>query len=83
MITKNCEPNNVVGRNEVSLLRRKSVLDMTGLSRSGLYARIKEGKFPAPVNIGAKSVAWVSTEVQQWIKEKIEARGVKYSDRNI
>lgn len=56
-----------------TLLRLPEVCRRTGLSRSTLYARIQEGTFPAPVNIGARSVAWPSHAVDMWIRERIEA----------
>jgi prophage regulatory protein len=70
----NSIPGNVVEKEAICLLRRKAVLDMTGLSRSGLYARIKEHTFPAPVKIGSKSVAWINTEVTHWISARIADR---------
>jgi prophage regulatory protein len=44
----------------------------TGLSRSSIYSRISEGKFPKPVNLGGRSVGWLEAEVQIWLQEQIE-----------
>ncbi len=55
------------------LIRLPEVLRMTGLSRTGVYDRIREGKFPAPVSLGASAVAWVEIEVKAWIQARIEA----------
>jgi len=55
------------------LLRRPAVEALTGLSRSGIYDRIREGKFPAPVSLGGSAVAWVESEVSAWIQARIEA----------
>jgi len=52
------------------LLRRHDVQGMTGLSRSGLYAAIKQGTFPAPVKIGLRAVAWRSSDISKWIADK-------------
>ena len=52
------------------LLRRHDVQGMTGLSRSGLYAAIKQGTFPAPVKIGLRAVAWRSSDISKWIAVK-------------
>ena len=57
------------------LLRLPSVVDRTGLSRSTLYELIADGAFPAPVPLGARSVAWAESEVQRWIERRIAARG--------
>lgn len=54
-----------------------SVLSRTGLSRSTIYNLIKIANFPAPISLGSRSVGWISTEVDDWIQERIDAsRGV-------
>lgn len=65
---------------EVSLqprfIRLKQVKRETGLSRSALYALIKEGKFPAQIRLCTRSVGWIEGEVHMWIKQRIhECRG--------
>lgn len=55
------------------LLRLPVVLAQTGLSRAWLYQLVKEGKFPAPIKIGERSVAWVSAEVDDWVQARISA----------
>ena len=56
------------------LLRLPQVLERTGLSRSSLYEKIAAREFPAPVKIGARAVAWVSSEVAAWIESRPSAR---------
>lgn len=58
------------------LLRIKTVMDMTGKSRSSIYADIACGRFPRPVHIGARSVAWLLSEVDNWIEDKISSAGI-------
>ena len=55
------------------ILRLPIVLDRTGLSRSTVYQRVTEGKFPRPVSLGASAVGWIETEVEEWIACQIEA----------
>ena len=50
----------------LKLLRLPEVIDRTGRSRSGLYRDLSEGKFPAPVKIGERSVAWREADVLAW-----------------
>lgn len=59
---------------ERRLLRLRSVLEMTGLGRSSLYKMVKEQKFPRPVQIGKRTVAWDSTAVAIWIQERINGK---------
>ena len=54
------------------ILRLPNVLDRTGLSRSTVYLRVTEGRFPRPVSLGARAVGWIETEVEEWIARQIE-----------
>ena len=54
------------------ILRLPIVLDRTGLSRSTVYQRVMEGRFPRPVSLGARAVGWIETEVEEWIARQIE-----------
>ena len=53
------------------LWRRPRVEEETGLSRSTLYEKIKEGSFPSPVKIGKRAVAWPSSKVEAWKQEQL------------
>lgn len=57
---------------QTTILRLPEVKSRTGLSRSTIYARIKEGTFPSSVSLGARAVGWIDSEIQQWLEEKIE-----------
>ena len=54
------------------ILRLPTVLDRTGLSRSTVYQRVAEGRFPKSVSLGARAVGWVEAEVDEWIARQIE-----------
>ncbi len=56
------------------ILRQPAVADRTGLSRSSIYQRVKEGRFPAPVTLGDRAVGWLESEIDAWIAERISAR---------
>lgn len=55
-------------------IRMPEVLDISGLSKTTIYEYVSRGEFPAPVSLGAKSVAWVESEVMAWMDAKISAR---------
>ena len=61
----------------MKLIKLQNVIEMTGLSRTGIYRLMAEKQFPEKVNLGARAVAWVESEVQDWIIEKIEQRDTK------
>ncbi|MEM7618391.1 MAG: AlpA family transcriptional regulator [Pseudomonadota bacterium] len=58
------------------LLKLPEVMSITGLSRSSIYAFIQQEKFPSPVSLGARAVAWVEPEINEWIQNKIQKREV-------
>jgi prophage regulatory protein len=45
--------------------RRRGIVPILPLSRSGLYAWIRDGRWPAPQRLGKKIVAWKSTVVRE------------------
>ena len=56
------------------LIKLKEVIQKTSLGNSSIYKFISEGTFPKQVSLGAKSVAWVESEVDDWIEEKVRGR---------
>jgi prophage regulatory protein len=56
-----------------TLIRLKQVLARTGMSRSTIYSYMRDGRFPEPVSISARCVAWVEAEVDLWISDRIAA----------
>ena len=55
-------------------MRRAAVLGVCGFSTSTLYDEISKGKFPKPVPIGERAVAWIEDEVIAWQAAKIAKR---------
>ncbi len=61
---------------ESKLLRIGKVREITGLSRSYIYALGNQGLFPKSIQLvpGGASVAWVEGEVLDWIESRIKER---------
>ncbi|EHP41250.1 prophage CP4-57 regulatory [Cupriavidus basilensis OR16] len=55
-------------------MRLPEVIATCGLSRSSIYDGMRRGDFPQPVPLGGKSVAWLSSEIRQWMDSRIAAR---------
>ena len=49
------------------ILRRPDVEVRTGLSRSTIYAWMKDGAFPQPVALGVRLVGWRETDIEAWM----------------
>lgn len=50
------------------LLTCREVMALTGIrSRTTIWRRIRQGRFPSPVDIGAGRIRWRVAEVDAWI----------------
>jgi len=47
-------------------LRIWGVTRMTGLGRSTIYRLVAQEKFPLPVRLASRAVAWRRSDVEQW-----------------
>ena len=47
--------------------RRTEIESLTGLSRSTIYALMSQGKFPRPIRLTAKAVAWPESKITEWL----------------
>ena len=56
------------------LIKLKEVIEKTSLGRSTIYEFIAKGTFPKQVSLGAKSVAWLESEIDDWIMERLGNR---------
>ena len=65
----------------LTILRRKQVEARTGLSRSSIYARLRQNPkrpgdydptFPKPISVGAKAVGWIEAEIDAWLTAQVE-----------
>lgn len=64
----------VANTNAPRFIRIREVCQKTGLSRSSIYDMIAHGNFPERVNLGGRTIAFVESEIDFWIAERIAAR---------
>ncbi|MER9331878.1 AlpA family phage regulatory protein [Mesorhizobium sp. M0488] len=57
-----------------TILRRDEVERATGLPRSTIYAKISAGQFPRPIQLSARAVGWLESDIAAWQKSRIDAR---------
>lgn len=53
------------------ILRIKTVLERTGLSRSTLYRKMQSGTFPRNVQISTRCAGWRESAVTEWMRNPI------------
>ena len=55
------------------ILRIPEVVEVTGLSRTTIWRRVKSGDFPPPVRLGSlatRSVGWPESKVEGWLDSR-------------
>ncbi len=54
-----------------SLIRMSETMRRTGYGKAWIYRLISQNKFPKPIKIGSRSIAFVESEVDEWINQRI------------
>ena len=57
------------------LLRREQVEERTGLARTTIYRKMREGSFPEPIQVGVRAVRWPASEIETWLADRPRATG--------
>ena len=56
-------------RAQPRFLRLSEVLEMTGMGKTFIYDRMKDGTFPMQIQLGSHSVVWNEQEVIKWMED--------------
>ncbi|MQY45948.1 AlpA family phage regulatory protein [Rhizobiales bacterium RZME27] len=57
-------------------LRLNQVRELTGLPTSTLYDLMQKSRFPRPIKLSARSVAWLACDIEEW-QERLIQQGSK------
>ncbi|EMM1631381.1 AlpA family transcriptional regulator [Klebsiella pneumoniae] len=55
-----------------SLIRLPEVQRRTGYSKAWIYRLMAEQRFPSSIKIGSRAIAFIESEIDEWISERIE-----------
>jgi prophage regulatory protein len=55
-------------------LRLRKAVDRTGVPPSSIYAEMKAGRFPKPYKLSTQRVAWLESDINEWIEAKLAQR---------
>src|SRR5438552_17765842 len=62
------------------IIRLRTVLARTGLSRSTIYRKIAEGTFPPQIRISVNGAGWKESDINRWVADPVEWRPKGESD---
>lgn len=54
-----------------SLIRLSEVQRRTGYSKAWLYRLMADKRFPASVKIGTRAIAFIESEIDEWVEQRI------------
>ena len=64
------------------IVRLKTVLARSGLSRSTIYRKIAEGTFPPRIKISINGAGWRESDIDRWVADPVAWRPRSGSDFN-
>ncbi|MDQ9127653.1 AlpA family transcriptional regulator [Serratia fonticola] len=56
-----------------SFIRLSNVQRRTGFSKAWIYRLMSQGRFPKSVKTGVRSIAFIESEIDEWISQRIAA----------
>jgi prophage regulatory protein len=62
------------------LLRLPQVMREVALCRSSIYAAISEGRFPPPLRISRRAVAWRAEDIEAWKAKLVLGGPIRWDD---
>ncbi len=63
-----------------ALLKLPEVKRRSGLSKTDIYIMMNAGEFPHNVKISIRAVAWVESEIENWVQQKIAKSRPQHKD---
>lgn len=54
------------------IIRKKEVIQLTGLSQATIYRLMESNDFPKQIQITCKAVGWIESEVLAWVENVIK-----------
>jgi len=65
-------------RRAAMMMKRKDIVEFTGLCYTTIYNLEKQGKFPARRQLSPGRVAWVRSEVTAWVDSRLTPAPKEY-----
>ena len=61
-------------QHQAQLISLPEVLRISGISKSEVWRRVSEGRFPEPVRLGERCTRWERFEVLDWVSARLAER---------
>jgi prophage regulatory protein len=60
-----------------TIYRMPELERLTGRKAPTIWQDIREGKFPKPIKLGGRASGWLSSEIADWQRQRVEERDGK------
>jgi prophage regulatory protein len=70
----NTAPNDDFPQPNDALIALRKVEQDCGFSKASIYRMMARGEFPRPAKRAGRSVRWLQSEVQQWVRNEWQPR---------
>ncbi|HDS1011397.1 TPA: helix-turn-helix transcriptional regulator [Stenotrophomonas maltophilia] len=67
---ENDNASTVKARADDALIALRKVEEDCGFSKASIYRMMARGEFPKPAKRAGRSVRWLRSEVQQWVRNE-------------
>ena len=58
--------------NNIQFYRLSQLKQQLSVSRSSIWAWVKNGSFPKPIKLGKNCTAWNADDVHAWVQSRID-----------
>jgi prophage regulatory protein len=58
----------------LKVIRLAELTDFVGLRRTQIQDLISKGRFPRPIKLSARRIAWLASEIAEWQAARIAER---------
>ena len=62
------------------VLKVKEVAIEISISVPQVYRLVKLGKFPGPIKLSERGSGWLTTEIDEWLQSRVDARDEEVSN---
>jgi len=70
-------------RRKKLLIKIKTVIELTGLSRATVYRKMEDGTFPKSVKLSTRAIAWHKSDIEAWIESLPTSGSSILEDRSL
>ena len=70
-----------MSRKSEVFLPRRAVERYTGLSRTTIYRKKKEGTFPVPIRMADRAVRWLESDIRKYVNSRPRAQDEKANQK--